>query len=126
MGAPINKLEVEYNSNVQRLQVIHNQVSTLMQEADDLKKKNEHLTYCLTILGKEIQSSKPESQKKSIRADLFDLIKAGETITIDDAWNRATANGISTTKATINTALHTLAIEGLMEKPSKGLYRKPE
>lgn len=126
MGEPINKLEVEYNANTGRLQAIQNQISALMQELESIKKKNEHLTYCLNLLGKEVQPTpQPESSKKSIRSELFDLMQIGETITIDEAWNRAISHGINTTKPTINTSLHNLVIDGLLEKPAKGLYKKP-
>lgn len=128
MNESIEKLENKYALNQKHSSDMKSKAAALMQEADKLDKENEHIAFSLTFLKAQIESSiqsKADTEKKSLRSALIDLIQDGETVTIDEAWNRVSAYGIDTTKATINTTLHILVVDGILEKPSKGLYKKP-
>jgi hypothetical protein len=127
MSEPLNRLEIEYTANIGRLQVIHNEITALMQEAEAIKKKNEHLTYCLSLLGKEIESTEQpvSSRKTSLRDIVLDAIEENESVTIDEAWDRVKKNGINTTKATINSTLFSLFTNRKLVRPEVGIYRKP-
>ena len=108
---------------------LENQLIDNKQKIALLAKENEHISFCLDLLKKQPTNIKQQTffneTKKSLRSQLFDLINVGETITINEAWQRTSKDGIPSNKASINTALHQLAGEGLLQKPSKGLYKKP-
>jgi len=129
MNESIVKLEKKYSVNQQLIDDKKNKVALLLDEVVKLEQENEHIAFSLGFLKSQIDSngqSRLDSDKKSLRAMLLDLIKNGETVTIDEAWNRVSEYGIDTTKPTINTTLHILFNDGLLEKPSKGLYKKPD
>ena len=129
MNESIEKLENIYALNQQAINDKKNKAALLLEEADKLDQENGHIAFSINLLKPQIysnaKSSRPDSDNKSLRSVLIDLIQDGETVTIDEAWCRVSEHGTKTTKATINTTLYILSKEGLLERPSKGLYKKP-
>lgn len=124
MNESTKKIEQKIALNQQLIEDKKNKATLLLKEAEKLTRDNEHLSFSLGFLSENHSSANID--KKPIRSVLLDLIQDGETVTIDDAWDRVDKYGIETTKATINTTLYNLSNEGFLVRPSKGLYKKPD
>ena len=127
----LNKLQNEYSSNMKRIADISNEIASLTKKVEIIKKSNEHIIYCLNLLGlkdtsnlNQLDRDSSNAAKKSIKAVILDFMTENEAITIDQAWEYVKKCGIKTTKPTINSTLFALYKNGQLDRPSAGLYRK--
>jgi len=139
MNEAISTLESKYAENENRLTEIQKAIDLLMQESETIKQNNGHLAYSINLIknptvsqgrrrvvltGGILTNVEGNSEKKTLRATLLDVINKGETISVNDAWERVRQQGIETTRATVNTSLYNLVQRGYLVKPEAGRYKK--
>ena len=139
MSDALQTLKATLAKNQKRILDIDAQVSELKNEYDLLKKNNEHISFSINLLDTGAISrvrrnavNKPESQeidaantdKGTLRATVRNVIDIGESIDVAGVWERVTAKGIDTTRASINTTMHILAKKGFLERTEIGLYKR--
>lgn len=122
MSDALKTLEIKFSENEKKL-------SALVNEAEILKKNNEHLAYSIEVLKKQSLEEHQSNQenntdKKTLRATVLDIFKDDELITVGEAWERVKEQGFDTTRATINTTMHTLVKTGALTRPEIGQYKK--
>lgn len=139
MNEALKTLETEFSENEKRISNIESEIASLMQQAEIIKKNNEHLSYSIALIEK--QSGKPTSirinrvskpveikdevsGKVTLRSALRDILNEGNPVGVSYAWEKVTALGIKTTRASVNSSLHNLVKKGDLVQPDVGLYQK--
>ena len=124
MNDPVAILNAKFLENKERLAAIQAEITELNKERDAIVEGNDHLGYALSLINGSPINESVGTERKTLRATLLDIYEAGTPISVGDAWKFVEAQGITTTRATVNTTLHVLAQKGLLKQPAPGMYQK--
>lgn len=104
-------------------------ISSANSKKEEVLEENQHIeftyNYLVSVAPVSTQTNIESNEKQTIGAFLLETIHEGESVTVDDAWNRVTNAGAETTKATVNTTLYNMEKKGIFEKVSLGVYKRP-